>query len=140
MRALLIAAAFIAPLVVAAAAEPTVVISFVERSRIVIVTPADNGKTIGLAANQCLDLKLQTQAGSTGYDWYMAHDSTPLMKLEARTLTSPANAMPGAPSEVDYVLCAVEKGEGVVKFAYYRPWEKNTPPAKTLTFTVKIAK
>lgn len=102
------------------------------------VSEADTGKTVALAVGQCLDVQLKTQAGSTGYDWYMAHDSTPRMKLEGRVLTTPANAVPGAPADLTFTLCAVERGSGVVKFQLYRPWEKKTPPAKTLRFPVKI--
>jgi len=106
----------------------------------VIVTPADNGKTFALKVGQCLDVRLATQAASTGYDWYLAPGLPEIMGLSARTVTTPGGAPPGAPSQLDYVLCAAASGEVTVKFLNYRPWEKNTPPAKTLSFTVKIGK
>ncbi len=104
------------------------------------VGETDNGKTVALTIGQCLDVQLKTQAGSTGYDWYMARESTPLMKLEGRTLTQPAANPPmvGVPAELVFTLCAVKRGSGVVKFQLTRPWEKNTPPAKTLAFKVTI--
>ena len=105
-----------------------------------IVTPADNGKTIALKVGQCIDVRLSTQAASTGYQWYLAPGMPEIMGLSARTVTTPGGAPPGAPSQLDYVLCAEAPGELTVKFLNYRPWEKNTPPAKTLSFTVKIGK
>jgi len=122
---LAITAAF---LIQAAVAEP------------VIVTPADNGKVIALKVGQCIDVRLSTQAASTGYDWYLAPGMPEIMGLSARTVTTPGGAPPGAPSQLDYVLCAEAPGDLTVKLLNYRPWEKNTPPAKTLSFAVKITK
>ena len=104
----------------------------------ILVTPADNGKTVSLTVGQCLDVRLSTQAASTGYQWYLAPGLSEVMSLAARTVTTPQGAPPGAPSQLDFILCAAAHGEAAVTFAYYRPWEKTTQPAKTLTFTVKI--
>jgi predicted secreted protein len=106
----------------------------------ILVTPADNGKTIALKVGQCLDVRLFTQAASTGYDWYLESGMSEWMSLAARTVTTPGGAPPGAPSQLDYILCAAAPGETTVKFLNKRIWEKNTPPAKTLSFTGKIAK
>jgi predicted secreted protein len=106
----------------------------------ILVTPADNGKTIALKVGQCLDVRLSTQTASTGYEWYMAPGMSELMSLAARTVTTPGGAPPGAPSQLDYILCAAAPGETTVKFLNYRVWEKNVPPVKTLSIAAKIAK
>jgi predicted secreted protein len=106
----------------------------------ILVTPADNGKTIALKVGQCLDVRLSTQAASTGYEWYLAPGMSELMSLAARTVTTPGGAPPGAPSQLDYILCAAAPGEVTVTLFNKRIWEKTTPPAKTLTVTVKITK
>jgi predicted secreted protein len=85
-------------------------------------------------------VRLSTQAASTGYEWYLAPGMSELMSLAARTVTTPGGAPPGAPSQLDYILCAAAPGEVTVKFLNYRVWEKNVPPAKTIAVTVKIAK
>ena len=103
-----------------------------------IVTSADNGKTIPLAIGQCLDVRLSTQAASTGYDWFLAPGLPEALSLAARTVTTQGNAMPGAPAQLDYVLCAAVPGSVAVAFSNYRVWEKHTPPAKMLSFTVTI--
>ena len=103
-----------------------------------VVTTADNGKAITLKVGQCLDVRLQTQAASTGYDWYLAPGMPEIMGLSGRTTTTPGDAPPGAPSQLDFVLCAEAPGSLTVKFLYYRIWEKNVPPAKELAFPVKI--
>lgn len=103
-----------------------------------IVTPADNGKPIALKVGQCLDVRLQTQGASTGYEWYLAPGMDEKMSLAARKLTTPGNAPPGAPSQLDFILCAASPGAMTVKFLNYRIWEKNVSPAKTLSFPVTI--
>jgi predicted secreted protein len=106
----------------------------------ILVTTADNGKTIPLTVGQCLDVRLSTQAASTGYQWYLAPALSEIMSLAARTHTTTGGAPPGAPSQLDFILCAAAPGEAAVKFSNYRPWDKNTPPAQTLSFAVKITK
>lgn len=105
-----------------------------------VITPADAGKQVLLKVGQCIDVRLPTQAASTGYQWYLAPGMPEIMGLSARTETTPGGAPPGAPSQLDFILCAEAPGDLTVKFLNYRPWEKNTPPAKTLSFTVKIGK
>jgi predicted secreted protein len=106
----------------------------------IVVTTANNGGALTLKVGQCIDVRLSTQAASTGYQWYLAPGMPEIMNLSARTVTVPGDAMPGSPSQLDYILCAAAPGELTVKFLNYRPWEKNIPPAQTLSFTVKIEK
>lgn len=105
-----------------------------------LVTPEDNGKTYTLKVGQCLDVRLMTQAASTGYQWFLAPGMPEIMGLSARTETIPGDAVPGTPWQLDYILCAEAPGSLTVKFLNYRVWEKNTPPAKTLSFPVTIEK
>lgn len=108
------------------------------------VNESDNGKTIGIAMNQCLVISLKAQGG-TGYGWFMAPDSTKLVALYGRTVTAPGTKdhiqIVGGPQTIAFSLCPGEDkltGVGLVKFAYKRPWEKTTPPAKTFEITVKV--
>lgn len=105
----------------------------------ILVRPADAGKSITLKVGQCIAVRLSTQAASTGYEWYLAPGMNEAMSLAARTVTTPGDAPPGAPSQLDYTLCAAAPGTVAVKFLKYRVWEKQTPAAETLSFTVKIA-
>ena len=105
-----------------------------------VITPADNGKTFDLKVGQCVDVRLSSNAASTGYEWYLAPGLNEAMSLAARTVTTPGIAPPGTPVTLDFILCAAAPGAVPVKFANYRVWEKNVPPAKELSFTVKITK
>jgi predicted secreted protein len=110
----------------------------------IVVTEADGGKIVKLSLQDCLSVKLQTQAASTGYDWYMTADSTSLMKLDGRTVTTPGTAegapVVGAPAMDDFSLCAIGSGSGKVKFDYRRPWERGAKPAKHYEVNVQVGK
>jgi predicted secreted protein len=103
-----------------------------------IVTTADNGKTIVVKVGQCLDVRLASQAASTGYQWYLAPGLNEAMSLAARTVTTPGDAPPGAPVQLDFILCAAAPADVAVVFLKYRPWEKNVLPAETLRVMAKI--
>jgi predicted secreted protein len=105
------------------------------------VSEADNGGTVALHTGQCLAIGLRLQSG-TGYDWYMLPNSTPLMHLYGRSVTTAGTAdhkpLVGGPATDTFSLCAGEDGEGQVLFGYKRPWENNVLPAKIFEITVKI--
>lgn len=103
-----------------------------------VITTADNGRTFALKVGQCIDVRLATQAASTGYQWYLAPGLNEAMSLAARTVTTPGDAPPGAPAQLDFILCAAAPAEVPVTFIKYRPWEKNVLPAEALRFTVEI--
>ena len=124
----------------ASAGEGPIVAGSVMRTPVPVITPADAGKPIALIVGQCMDVRLSTQAASTGYEWYLAPGLNEAMSLAARKVTEPAEPMPGAPATLDYILCAAAPGEVVVKFIKYRVWEKKVPPVESLTITVKIGK
>lgn len=103
-----------------------------------VVTPADNGKAFTLTVGQCLDVRLSTQSASTGYEWFLAPGMPEIMGLSARTVTTPGDAPPGAPSQLDFILCAEAPGALTVKFLNYRVWEKHVKPAQELSFPITI--
>lgn len=107
-------------------------------AKITIVTPADSGKTFPLSIGQCVDVRLSSNAASTGYQWYLAPGMSEVLSLAARTVTAPAEPMPGAPSTLDYTICAAKPGQAMVRFSNYRIWEKNAKPAQAFAFTVKV--
>lgn len=107
----------------------------------VVVTAADAGKTVALDVGQSLIVKLDAQTASTGFAWEPDAASTPLLAFSGST-QSKANTPPGmvggaATQSLTFVARAA--GEGELKLVYRRPWEKNTPPARSFSVTVKIA-
>lgn len=83
---------------------------------------------------QKVQFSLPVQSG-TGYSW-LAPSKSPLLELEYGTeLFVPR---PGAPAVVSITATAKRAAFLVLEFRYARPFEKGTPPAKTLRFPILI--
>jgi predicted secreted protein len=107
------------------------------------VSEADHGKTIDMAVGQCLTINLKLQNG-TGYDWFMLPNSTELMHLYGRSVTTAGTAdhrpVLGGPATDVFSLCAGDAGEGQVLFGYKRPWEKTVLPIRMFELSVRVGK
>lgn len=103
-----------------------------------IITEADAGHLIALRIGQELVLNLDSNP-STGYRWVQAETEKPVLVVLGKPAYKPASRLPGAGGLESWTFRAVERGEQSLKLEYLRPWEKNTPPAKTilLHFTVR---
>lgn len=101
-----------------------------------IVTAADADKSVSLASDQDLHVKLSAQFG-TGYSWRLAASSTPLLRLKSSKDLGGAT-MPGAAETQRLVFAPTGTGTGILKLEYRRPWVKDQPPAKTFAVTVTI--
>jgi predicted secreted protein len=76
---------------------------------------------------------------STGYSWKsVALGEGKVLKLIHSAFQPPEKQIPGRGGEERWTFQAVGKGHTTVKLDYLRPWEKNTPPAKTAVFDVTV--
>ncbi len=76
---------------------------------------------------------------TTGYQWALAAQPGPtVVQLRASIYNEPEQAMPGRGGTESFTFAAVTKGTGTLTLNYVRPWEKDTPPAKTQKFVVTV--
>jgi predicted secreted protein len=76
---------------------------------------------------------------STGYSWKFAVPvGGKVLKLVQSDFKAPEQQIPGRGGEERWTFQAVGKGHTAIKLNYLRPWEKNTPPAKTAVFDVTV--
>lgn len=76
---------------------------------------------------------------TTGYSWRLATKLDPAtLTLISNTYNEPTSGAVGAPGEEVWTFTAPIKGATQLTFEYARPFEKNTPPAKTAKFSVVI--
>ena len=106
----------------------------------VAVTESDNGKTITVAKDAKLAITLPGNP-TTGYSWKVTGREgdaiTPVGHPQYQQ--SPAAAgMVGTGGQFVFQFAAVKPGTTKLTLAYARPWEKDTPPAKTFTLTVDV--
>jgi inhibitor of cysteine peptidase len=104
------------------------------------LTEADEGRTVTIAKGQNVVVKLQSNP-STGYRWQVvATDRTFGYPASTRFVK---NGDAAGASGVERMTWKTSgplpmTGTHQVKLEYRRPWEKDSSPAKTFTFSVSI--
>jgi inhibitor of cysteine peptidase len=99
-----------------------------------------NGKTVAAEEKQTLLVKLAGNI-TTGYSWG-------LRKLEGEAIEmvgKPEYVADKAPQKMvgsggvfHLTFRAIKPGKATIALGYARPWEKDTPPAKTFALTVEV--
>lgn len=104
----------------------------------VTITDQDNGRNVDLMMGQTLIVRLPGNP-STGYDWVVSGDPTPLKltkNFHQRSKSAPG--MVGAPQTAVLEFSAASPGVTTLTLLYRRSWEYNVAPAKTFTVTVDV--
>jgi inhibitor of cysteine peptidase len=111
----------------------------------VIVTEKDNGRNVAIAKGGVIVVRLEVTSG-TGYSWFpsappaLAKRDVPrqLEQLGKSSMEKPKDSRPGATEIQVFRFKAVSAGPATLEFYYARPWEKNTPPAKTFQVQITV--
>lgn len=107
------------------------------------VVEAMENEPTPLHVGQILRITLQGNP-STGYRWDLAAPLPPqLVEEQSASLPQPPDrhgdtAVVGAPQDQWVYLRAVTAGEASVVLEWRRPWEKDQPPARRLTYRVSV--
>lgn len=96
---------------------------------------ADAGKTIELAAGETIEIRLPENA-SAGYRWTLA--PLPGCELLAEERDAPEKLVPGAPGAHLWRLKATRAGDCPLTIAYRRAWQRQAPPQRTFTITLRV--
>jgi inhibitor of cysteine peptidase len=132
MARLLMQAALLLALCVCATQSPHAADSFVQ------VTEDQNGSTVGITKDQTLAIRLSAQSG-TGFSWELARTPSAPVSLAGPSLESvEPRGRPGGPTAYLFLFKPTAAGSGNIELGYRRPWEKDTPPARTFTVHVVV--
>lgn len=101
----------------------------------VSVTAEDSGRPVAVRVGQNLMVKLP-DLGGAGFSWQVAaNDRTILEPGEPRSETPP-----GASGGTRiFPFKALKPGRLELMFTSRRPWERDRPPAQTVTFVVSVS-
>lgn len=78
---------------------------------------------------------------TTGYAWSLAADPDPaVVRSLGSSFERPSDAPPGAGGRDVWTFDAVGVGSATITLVYRRPWERETPPARTHVVTVRVAR
>jgi predicted secreted protein len=76
---------------------------------------------------------------TTGYSW-TAKSSGPAVAVEGSAYQGSSSQRMGAGGQQIFIFEAGKPGSATVTFSYGRPWQKNTKPARTMTFAITVTK
>ena len=99
----------------------------------------DNGRAVELVTGQEISLPLAANR-TTGYSWAREDDSGIVVLVEppAYSVSTVPAGMVGVGGTETWRLRATIAGTAVLRFAYRRPWEKNTPPAREIKLDIIV--
>jgi predicted secreted protein len=92
-----------------------------------ITSPNGDAFTITLDANK-----------STGYSWSAEVSDTTILMIEGSDYVVPETHVMGRAGQEVWRFRGVMQGSVTIVFKYARPWDKDTPAAKSVTFNVKV--
>lgn len=101
------------------------------------VAETEAGQTIELARGKRMTLRLEANH-STGHRWFLAASGdAELDQVGEPFYTQEKSVMGGGGAEY-WTFRAIRAGKKELRFEYRRPWERDKPPAKVLTFPVLV--
>ena len=103
-----------------------------------VVTEQTHGD-VSLRVGAVLEVRLEANH-TTGYSWVFAPAVNPVLMRQGKAVYQEhvAGGTVGAGGVEVWRFKAVKAGKQGLQFEYRRPWEKGTPPAKMVTFSVTV--
>ena len=103
-----------------------------------VVTEQTHGD-VSLKVGAVMEVRLDANH-TTGYSWIVAPVPNPVLMRQGKAeyLDNAAENRVGAGGVEVWRFKAVKAGKQGLQFEYRRPWEKGTPPAKMVTFSVTV--
>ena len=105
----------------------------------IILTNADDGRTVIVSSGNQVIIQLPDNSGSTGYTWHFTTSRNQVLTWQNATYLPPtSHPMPGASGTIAFTFLAHNSGSVTIQFTLQRTWEKNVPPAQRFTVTVQV--
>ena len=105
----------------------------------VTVVSGQTGGQVSLKVGAVLEVRLEANH-TTGYSWIAAPVANPVLMRQgaAKYEEHASGGKAGVGGLEVWRFKAVKGGKQGLSFEYRRPWEKNTPPAKIVTYSVSV--
>jgi inhibitor of cysteine peptidase len=107
----------------------------------VIVDLSENDAGAALDVDRGTTLVVRLPANpTTGYTWSLVTSGTSVVNEGDPTFVQSASAgeKVGAGGTESWSFTAQESGEQELLFEYRRAWERDTPPAKSLSYSIRV--
>lgn len=115
------------------------VCAFRTASKPIVVTIADNEKTVTVPAGSTVIIQLPSNAGSTGYTWNFVTSKNLALTWQSAHYVAPAgHPLLGAPGTVLFTFLAHNSGKVQLQFELRRAWEVGVPPVQRFSVTLQV--
>ena len=105
-------------------------------SGVMTVTTEDDGREVTIPVGRLVIVRLEAKPG-TGYGWQLVRNGSPQLHMETPPVFEPRSKLEAGGDEDEVFQFRVQMpGTVDLEFHYRRPWDKQTPAAKT--FRVRI--
>ena len=101
------------------------------------LTEEDDGRTVQMNSGGELEVTLEGNP-TTGFLWEVASEDLAVLLAVGESEFKANSTAIGSPGKVTLRFEAVKRGEVFLKLIYLRPFEKDTPPAKTFEVKVEV--
>lgn len=101
----------------------------------VTVEAAESGRSVALKVGQTLLVKLPDRGGA-GFSWQVEGNDTAILEPGPSRFETPPGGAGGGSQSLPFK--ALKAGRVELAFKSRRPWERDQPPAQTVTFTVTV--
>ncbi len=99
------------------------------------VRSGDDGRQIDLSRGQILVVELESSPG-TGFSWVVDQIPDRVLQQEGESQFKSDSTLLGAPSVQTIRFRVIGAGQGTLRLAYRRPWEKDVAPTKTFVLNI----
>jgi inhibitor of cysteine peptidase len=106
----------------------------------VSVDASYSGKEVELGVGGSLIVTMESNPGSTGFEWELTviSDETVLQKVDQKYEPPEPGGMVGAPGKEIWTFKGLKKGKSSILMEYSQPWEGGTKAAETFELTVVV--
>jgi inhibitor of cysteine peptidase len=99
---------------------------------------ADVTDRLDVGVNEEFHITLASNA-TTGYHWELAEPpNNAVVRLVTSEYRPPKTNLVGAGGHEIWTFRAVSPGQTVIRLKYVRPWEKDVPPVKTVSYIISV--
>jgi predicted secreted protein len=101
------------------------------------VEESEAGTTIEMARGKRVTLRLEANH-STGHRWFLAASGDAGLEQMGEAFYTQEKAVPGGGGAEYWTFRATRGGKKELRFEYRRPWERDKPAAKGLSYTINV--
>ena len=98
---------------------------------------SDAGRAIDLERGKRVTLRLEANH-STGHRWSMSAGGDGALERIGEPFYTVERSVPGGGGAEYWTFRGVRSGKQELRFEYRRPWEREKPPVKVLSYTVEV--